>query len=107
MLRSEGITNHSVWHTNAGPPPGNLTNVNVNTSSYTAFQNDAQIGDVFLWPGHHVAFYAGGDQLFHAYHTGYNTGYTNDLKWWINNMGYPNVYRQTLQINRITIYNCE
>ena len=60
------------------------------------FVGEAIRGDLFLWRGHHVAFYAGDGKLFHAHGTpGTKTGFTNDLKThWLSELGYPKVFRQ-------------
>ncbi|MCD4747334.1 MAG: C40 family peptidase, partial [Bacteroidales bacterium] len=93
-----------VWTTSMGDPPGNWELTTVRTDSYDNFIFDVQMGDLFLWPEKHTAFYAGvrngKHSLFHAHgKTGTPTGYTGDLKtWWIPNRGYPYVYRQYIPI---------
>lgn len=94
--RATGNDNHN-WTTKSEiPPPGNWSKINMNTSSYNSFISGAQKGDLFLWPNHHTAFYAGGNSLFHAHgDSGTPTGYTNDLRtYWVEELGYPTAYRQ-------------
>ena len=84
-----------VWHTGMGKPPGNWEEVNtLGWWSNDNFMKSAKEGDLFLWHGH-VAFYAGGERLFHARKPGTNVGFSNDLKiYWLREIGFPIVYRQ-------------
>jgi cell wall-associated NlpC family hydrolase len=91
-----------VWTTSSGNPPGSWSKINVSSASYDNFISGVQKGDLFVWPDVHAAFYAGNEygQLYHA-HGGKMkiTGYTNDLKYYIDTYKYPNVFRQ-LRIQR-------
>jgi len=79
----------------AYPPGGRDVWYNVVTSP-TSFRSSITEGDAFIWPRRHMAFYGGGNRLFHAHgDPGDPTGYSNDLfRYWIPTLGYPNVYRQ-------------
>jgi cell wall-associated NlpC family hydrolase len=85
-----------VWTTSSGTPPGSWSKINVSSASYDNFISGVQKGDLFVWPTHHAAFYAGDGGLFHAHgQPRTKTGYTYNLQeWWIPNRGYPDVYRQ-------------
>ncbi|MCL2290821.1 MAG: NlpC/P60 family protein [Bacteroidetes bacterium] len=86
-----------VWSTSAGKPPGNWQEIKPNAVHLQSHDNFIKLlkkGDLLLWKGH-VAFFAGGVQLFHARTAGKPTDFTNDLKlYWLNAKGYPTVYRQ-------------
>jgi len=100
-----GKADHS-WSTSSlGPPPGNWKKVDVSHDSYKKFISDVLKGDLFLWRGHHVAFYAGNEQTFGAKEPGKKSGfsrkddvYTELKTYWIESTkagrGYPEVYRQ-------------
>ncbi len=85
-----------VWTTKSGTqPPGDWINISPPTTSPDDFLNFVQEGDLFVWSNDHTAFYAGDGSLFHAHgREGNPTGYTHDAVWWLNNHGYPIVYRQ-------------
>ncbi|MCM1311788.1 MAG: C40 family peptidase [Bacteroides sp.] len=69
-----------------------FTRISVNQTSYEAFVNSLQIGDVLVWDGH-AALHEGGGKLFHAH--GKAVSSTSDLKsYWIKAKGYPAVYRK-------------
>jgi RHS repeat-associated protein len=100
-----GMKDHGWSTSSAGPPPGNWKKVDVSHDSYQKFISDVVKGDLFLWRGHHVAFYAGNEQTFGAKETGKLsglsrkvTGYTELKTYWIESKesgrGYPEVYRQ-------------
>ena len=95
VSRSVGYKTHA-WSTKSGNPPGRFRHVNVRTNSFNNFISDVIRGDLFLWRGHHAAFYSGDGVLFHAHGMeGTPTGFSYDLNnYWIPSHGYPNVYRQ-------------
>lgn len=93
VLRAAGYEER-LWHTRSkNSPPGRWTKPLVDNSSTKQFKQSIQKGDLFVWKGH-AAFYAGGNQLFHAEgHLGF-VGYTNGYNYYIKKYGYPTVYRQ-------------
>jgi cell wall-associated NlpC family hydrolase len=100
-----GMKDHG-WSTSSpGPPPGKWKKVNVSHDSYKQFISEVLQGDLFLWRGHHVAFYAGNEQTFGAKETNKLSGlskkvpgYTELKTYWIESKasgrGFPEVYRQ-------------
>ncbi len=78
------------WNTSS--IPSGVSRVSVNQTSYEAFVNSLQIGDILVWNGH-AALHEGGGKLFHAHGSAVSS--TSDLKsYWIKAKGYPVVYRK-------------
>ena len=96
LNRAVGNNNHNWTTSSSGNPIGNWKQIFPSTSSYDRFVGDVQRGDLFLWRGHHTAFYAGDGNLFHAHgRPGTTTGFSNDLRsYWLPTRGYPQVFRQ-------------
>jgi cell wall-associated NlpC family hydrolase len=81
-----------IWATSSGNPP-NHDLVKISYLSPDDFLTKLKVGDLLVWDGH-VAFYAGGDRLFHAQRTGTKVGYTSDLRsYYLKSKEIPKVYR--------------
>jgi cell wall-associated NlpC family hydrolase len=86
-----------IWTTSMGVPPGDWVRLTPSTDNYSGFVDALKVGDLLVWPSNHTAFSSGSISMFHSY-SGAGVSFTSDLKYYLKEFGYPDLYRQIREI---------